>query len=434
MKNANFSENFKEKGKKATAVLLACTLVATLSSCNTKKGDTNVTGIELTDKEKFLDELLVLTEGFDINDENAVKKRADDILAIYNADAYKQEREKYGNKFEYTQLDIVNMIYIFAGKNEKFAFPGELNTNDEKNNYLGHLALLLENVLDDGITTYINALEGVTNPPKKQKKVVCAYMFMPEEPNMADTTNAKTIAINLAKSYYTLRENIIKKSKSGRKRAAADYYDQYKLLMNNIGSYSNGEKVLLVKSADVYKLVFERYFKNNEEKLELLGKSNDYANTYIDGLFSTIRNEQNLPMTSGDVCEFKEYTAEYNSADAQVAATHPAIKNDKSKSEPKKVGGGNPVSSNKGKQEQINEPTTKKEKTTWEVTIKENTMEITDPSGETFTVYIPEPGTYEYTIPGGQDVGEFEPIENEESYEDADKDMADELGNTFTLG
>ena len=109
---------------------------------------------------------LVLTEDFDINNDEQVNKRAQ---AIYEL-----------SEKEYSVEDIKNTIYLFNEKYDKVVYPKTAKTDDEKFEYLQQLALLLGKTLDDYLKEYVQVYQksnkNITIDQLNVKDVPCAYM------------------------------------------------------------------------------------------------------------------------------------------------------------------------------------------------------------------------------------------------------------------
>ncbi len=196
---------------------------------------------------------LVLTEDFDINNDEQVNKRAQ---AIYEL-----------SEKEYSVEDIKNTIYLFNEKYDKVVYPKTAKTDDEKFEYLQQLALLLGKTLDDYLKEYVQVYQksnkNITIDQLNVKDVPCAYMWM------AKDSDAKKLAINIAKVYYEQRDNIRNDNKAAMTVTANDYYNLFveakKLKL------SAGDKVLVFKQFNSINPIFTMFL--SKECAEDLDKS-----------------------------------------------------------------------------------------------------------------------------------------------------------------
>lgn len=317
---------------------------------------------------------LVLTEDFDINNPDAVAKRAQ---AIYDL-----------SEKEYTVLDIKNMIYLLNEMYDKITFPENVKTNDQKymyfydvlslslgsilSDYVADYAATLQQFLDDGTLTFLG------NPDS----VPCAYMFMPTD------SDAKKLAIEIAKVYYEQRTNIRNGNKAAMTITANDYYNLFeKAKKSNLKS---GNKVLVFQQFGATKPIFTPFLSEKyAEEIDAVSRS---VATSMNKLFETAAEDLDLPAELLDgTCDetIKKLGEKYKSEDLAAAKKIVESANASIHDETKVVNqGGGKVSGSKGKQEVIQ----------GEVTTKVTTSE--------FVVEIPNGGTSSDFVPGGNIVEE----------------------------
>lgn len=420
MEHTNANEIFNKKGKKATgitAVLVAGSLVvsgvvaAALFKGNTVSNKTETT-VETTIEDP-LNSLLILTEDFDINDKEAVNKRAKAIYALL-------ENPIVVEDYKEVQIeDIVNMIYILGEKYDTITYPSSAKTDEAKFEYLKYLCLALGVVLDDD---YIATKDNV-----KEKTIPCVYMFMSKE------TTAKETAIEVARIYYKQRENIRNNDKDAMVKASEDYYKLYTSLETmKLGA---SEKFALYEQFDAFNEMFTPYLTNKQaEDLEdAMGK----ASTSLNIVYQTAAKDLDISeMLNEGECEENKtpFSEVYKDSDAVIADNNPAVKEENKNSTTKVVEeGGKPVSGSQGKQEVINTPTTKVENESFVVTSPDIGTTTVTVSGntvveeETFVVNVDNYiGTTEVYEEGGEIVGG--------RFVDADKVSDKNLSSTYTLG
>ena len=235
------------------ALLVGGTLAA--SKIKLKKPQEPVTTTTETTAYVPENELLVLTEDFDINDAAQVKKRAQDIYDL--------------SEKEVSVFDIQNLIYIHAEKIDKITYPENLNNDDEKFEYFQNLALSLGKILDDYLNDYRVVMQLVVNDKKDDiiftgntGSVPCAYMFMPK------MNYAKKQAIEIANLYYEQRSNILNGNVAAMTITANDYYNLYCELKK--ADLSTGDKTLIFRQFNSINSIFTPFL-SKEQAQELEG-------------------------------------------------------------------------------------------------------------------------------------------------------------------
>lgn len=425
MKHTNNNKVYNSFGKKITAIGVAGALgVAGIVSTIFDKPEVVIdeeTTISTTAEDPIM-KLLILTEPFDINDAEAVKTRAEAIWEI--------------SEKKYDELDYANMIYILAGKKDGIQYPESAKTDAEKFKYLQKLALLLGSTLDDDLTDYVNAESEGVPLMAELKSVPAIYMFMAgkivkeKDKEKLVATEAALQGIELRKIIFTHKDNIIKNDKKALKSTAEKFYNFYKSIETM--EISDSEKFALYKDVEATRILFTGILtKEQAEEIDnVVGILASYQNKIFQdaavGLdISKIINEGNYGKKQPTTGEY------YDKNDAQIAATHPAIKDENSKGTTKVAdkGGEKLPSQSQVITQSGTLSTTKTETTTFVVEPTTGKVKVTLPnSDEEFVVDITGEGTYEYTIPGGNSVGEIE------YYDADDAKEAEKLASTYTLG
>lgn len=245
MTNKEFYEKMNEKKseykKRGIAIALASVMTVTgiAASCarNNGSSDSETTTITETQTNSSTDEFeaLYLSEDFNIDDENAVLKRAN---AIYDLSDRKISVE-----------DIVNMIYLINDKAGHISFAS--NNDTKKYEYLQYLLKNIKELLNDHIAGYVNFQKNIINNKKNKESntsdlgsLIHAYMLI------ASKSNGKDLAIKMGQLVDEQANNIaethdVDKMKSDSKK----YYKLFKGLSNE--EMSNGEALVLLDDVQV---------------------------------------------------------------------------------------------------------------------------------------------------------------------------------------
>ncbi len=355
------------------ALLVGAGLVARNVKLKKDKQEANsMVNPEITTVTPAMSEL-VLTEDFDINNPDAVAKRAQ---AIYDL-----------SEKEYTVLDIKNMIYLLNEMYDKITFPENVKTNDQKYNYFHDVLLFtLGSILSDYVADYDVSLQqllddGTLAFSGNTGSVPCAYMFMPTD------SDAKKLAIEIAKVYYEQRTNIRNGNKAAMTITANDYYNLFeKAKKLNLKS---GNKVLVFQQFGATKPIFTPFLSEKyAEEIDTVSRS---VATVIGKLFGAAAEDLDLPADNLKNCDesIEKLEEKYRSENLAAAKKIVESANASIHDETKVVNqGGGKVSGSKGKQEVIQ----------GEVTTKVTTSE--------FVVEIPNEGTSSDFVPGGNVVEE----------------------------
>lgn len=367
----------------AGALLLGGTKVGSMIFKNKDKDVPTTTKPETTMVTPESTEL-VLTEDFDINDPEAVSKRAQDI---YNLSEKK-----------YSVLDIQNSIYIINGLYSKIIYPDTLNVNDEydddKLEYIQELVKLLGITLDDYISDYVVALDYIMNDKMENVKVEgnsnsvpCAYMWMSQD------SEAKKTAIEIAKVYYEQRANIRNNNMSAATITANEYYNIYSSLDKK--DFSNGDYLVIYNEFNAKNPIFTPFLdkKQSRDLDNIPGNILMFANNIYSEVGSNEKWNLSPTIQAGlqngtfgkDITEMVD---KYRKEDVESAKQRVEKSNEQIADESKVVNqGGTPASGSDGKQEVIDNGTT-------------------NVSTSEFVVDVPNEGTSEITVPGGDVVEE----------------------------
>lgn len=381
MKHRNLYVQTHKKSKKiltaGISIFVAGTLVAVGVGKHFKQKNKDIPTTTKPDTTMVTSEFteLVLTQDFDINNKDEVSKRAQEI---YNL-----------SEGAYNVLDIQNTIYIINEMYDKITYPKNLMTDDEKFYYIKSLSDLFGATLDDYLADYsvtmgllINdknlVFAGTTNP------VPCAYMWMSKE------SEAKKIAIDLAKLYYDQRYNIRNGNIAAMTITANDYYDLY--VKAKSVKLSSGDKVILLTNFAIINELFTPHLSekqaNDLDEVILLSaiSTGKIFDSVAEGL-EVSKDVINSTKNSNSAEQIIKNGEKYKSTDKKVAESRieAAGKTDPSVVNP----GGKPVSGSAGKQEVINDKVT---------TSVVGTSE--------FVVPIPDEGISEDFVSGGDLVKE----------------------------
>lgn len=394
MEHRNTYEQTHKKQKSRTTVFVSLALAGALLLGGTKvaklfkkedvpvpvKPETTMTTPDETE--------LVLTEDFDINNPEAVSKRAQDI---YNLS------EKKVSVF-----DIQNSIYVLNEMYDKIKYPEASKTDDQKFEYLQQLALVLGATLDDYLADYVVTMdqmldEKISSPTFAGTKnaVPCAYMWMPTY------SEAKKTAIEIAKVYYEQRDNIRNNNLAAMTITANDYYSLYSKAKNL--KLETGDKILVFKQFSSINPIFTPLL--SKEQARDLDDALGVITTSTNKLFSSASENLNLSdklkegLENGNFGKtITKLEEKYVISDRQDAESRiDAIVN----SETTVVNqGGTPAGGSDGKQEVINNGTTSVSTSEFVVDIpNEGTSEITVPGGDVVEEHTTEPVTVHTTVP-----------------------------------
>lgn len=358
----------------AGALLLGGTKVGSMIFKNKDKDVPTTTKPETTMVTPESTEL-VLTEDFDINNPEAVSKRAQDI---YNLSEKK-----------ISVFDIQNSIYVLNEMYDKIKYPEVSKTDDQKFEYLQQLALVLGATLDDYLADYVVTMDQILDEKISEpifagttNSVPCAYMWMPA------SCEAKKTAIEIAKVYYEQRANIRDNNLAAMTITANDYYDLYSKAKDI--KFKTGDKILVFKQFSSINPIFTTLL--SKEQARDLDDALGVITTSTNKLFSSASENLDLSQKLKDGLEngnfgksITKLEEKYVISDRQDAESR--IETIASEITTIVDNGGTPASGSDGKQEVIDNGTT-------------------NVSTSEFVVDVPNEGTSEITVPGGDVVEE----------------------------
>ncbi len=390
------SSKKKEVFTKTTAIILGATLIGTIGIAGltklTRRTNNGLEGGETTTSISQELEVagLVLTEDFDINSDDAVRKRAQEIY-------------DYSEK-EHDVDTIVNIIYYVNGAYDKIIFPA----SEDKAAYVQKIVLSLSEILDDNLLDDVEAQRNMfyknenANVTPKEDQEIYAYMFMAStntNPNAVDVS--KQDALRFAQIVNEQLENIKNGTVDKFETTADKYYDFYKRLKNRTGKdeefeINAGYSAVLYKDVDSKNILVTMFLDDAKNK-EL---DENYANSYLNLILNDIQTKLGINVQSLIDKAIEEgnagndlppaYSEEVDKKDEQDANQRPDY--EEHTNEPIVVDkGGDKLPGSSGKEEQVNEPTTS----------------ITE---EEIVADVPNGGYHEEVIPGGVEI----------SYTDAD--------------
>lgn len=391
----------QERGKKLTALIAAGALLIS-GGCigakhlgKDKKEEVPTTELTTTIEDPIA-ELMVLTEDFDINDDEAVTKRAKAILKIA------EEEFKLGKikDFTVTELDIKNLIYITNEKLDKVVYPENLKTDAKKFKYAQELSLMYGKLFDDSTKDFVGMMDIVVEDSTKKeetteslykddlvRKIPCAYMFM------AETNDGKKMAIEVAKVNYKHLINIKASDLTGMLTTSQEYYKLYteakKLKM------SNGYEMTLFKNFSATNWLHSRLL--DDKQVAELDKALGFIATSTNAVFTELTKDLDISeiLEEGSKNGFSNTTKleeTYKPTDKVVAEQRPEVQLPKEESTTKIVEqGGKPITTQRVTEPATNNKvpaTTRTETTTFIAPVTEYTTEVFVPGGEIITEYF----------------------------------------------
>lgn len=220
--------------------------------------DTTNPGVDDEQNNEVLDNKLL--EDFDINDENAVNERADEIFALLDEQSTKE--------FEITKQDIINYIYMINEEYSKMTLP----SNDDVKNfeYIQKLVTRLVSILDDNLQVRRQALVMLNEGQELDEE----YMKqIDEESKKGAVYVAYFIANsgefkNLATDFYNLVEKQLNFDKDvDHKQISKDYYKF--LTEYNDTDLTSVQNWALLTDGDAKNVLFTMHLtKNQQEELD----------------------------------------------------------------------------------------------------------------------------------------------------------------------
>lgn len=345
-------------GKKVTSIVTALVLLVTSGTTigvirnrknkNDKENISTTTSISTTYNQNSE---LLLSDDFDINDQEEVKLRAEEIYELSQKDLSLDE--------------IINLIYLINGKYENLKLSSE-NTEFKS---LQSIYVSLTNILNDYIVNWVNK--------NNSKKLIQAYMFMSS--NDETDVITKEDAFNLAKIINKYLKALKKSNDENCKKYANEYYEFVREIedkINNSKKVCNGHEWVVLTQIMTCNPLFTKYLsKDKQSNLDSISKLTGTRGTAFS---EEVVAEKGIDKTKdleearkdGNYGYTTPYTSGYNKQDA--------IKAEKieSTTEKKKVVvdvGGKEIETEK---QQINTPTTSVSQETY-VATTENKKETT---------------------------------------------------------
>ena len=326
-------------GITAAAILVGGTLIAKLTIKNKRDltEDTSSTSISTTVNYKS-QYGLVLTEDFNINNTDEVRKRAKDIYEL--------------SEKEYTVEDIINMIYLINNSVDKIKLTGM--DEEEKFRYLQKLATGLYDVISDNLIDDANALTSLNSNQKSNVKndtEIFSYMFIANG-------KGKEEAINLAIIVNKQLNDIKNGNTSSFKENADKFYGFSKTIYSNKSKYPDGVLIVLI---DDIKSKIPVMGLSKQQGADL---SKEEQNVDINKVWFDAADKLGAYIEADADCETKvKHTTNHEKYEANDASKAQAIVNSNTKSNTtKKVdNGGTPVRTEKVTQKSSKPITTREE-------------------------------------------------------------------------
>ena len=252
---------------------------------------------------------LLLSEDFDINNKDAVEKRAKEIFSYMN-----KESNDSNKSLEITINDIKNILYCFNDRPLNIIFQDSL-TEEAKFKYLQELLvryyeLLCQNLYDDSFVL-VEEIDGNVKSKVKDDNEIFAYMFMAKGEKEANSD--KQIAINYAKIVYEQLEDIKNGNVKDFSKNAEDFYNFIEKFRNN-KSISNNLHVLIKYDIQSKYPMFRKYLNKNQIE-ELLRKDNNYVNI----IMSQLAQKLGISEYKNDGCDPVLESNSYVASDAAKA-------------------------------------------------------------------------------------------------------------------
>lgn len=228
MAKKGLTHGITEKRTKIKAWILALSFVlgsVGITSCSYNKNkEETPTKVSDTNKDNQ-DSDLLLVEDFDINDKDAVRKRAEEIYKISEKD--------------YTVDEIENMIYITANKFENFEFSSSTLTENQKFEEIQYYMTGLNksgtnSVFDDNIADEVNQAERISSSSSTiilptDDEYVHSYMFDYNEDKSKEVAKDLARIVNKQKELLEAKDTPIEELEKN----ADLYYDAVEAFYKN---------------------------------------------------------------------------------------------------------------------------------------------------------------------------------------------------------
>lgn len=262
---------FSVQKKKQTFIALITAAVITITGAvggvfasrkvEEKKNETKTS--EFSNIDESLYEGLILTDDFDINDKDAVKKRATEIYNISDKSISIEE--------------IMNLIYYFNSSYDKLLFKGNA-TNEEKFEAIQNYALEVYNLLKQNLADDTQGLYAVISGEdklelKENDFEIYSYMFVAQGKGV--TNSDKELLIKLAKVTNEQLNDIKENNEKDFESNANNFYMSLKEIKEN-KKVSDGVRVLGIYDAKSKSSVFE--LTGTQKKYVNENSQNNYLN------------------------------------------------------------------------------------------------------------------------------------------------------------
>lgn len=315
-KESKFGEAYlaHKKQKKLVALLVAGAILVSGSAI----------GIKMASKKKNIEEpqttttmqdnqnevKLLLSEDFDINNKDAVEKRAKEIFSYMN-----KESNDSNNKLEITEKDVVNLLYYFNEKYENIDFGNRTN-KEAKFKYLQEMGLriydlLFQNVVDD-VRVMTEEVDGNVTSKVKEDNEIFAYMFIAKGIN--ETNSDKQIAINYAKIVYEQLEDIKNGNVKDFASGADKFYNIVKSIKDNKNMSDESHILLIDDSKTKYPL-----FASGLSKEQIAYLKEETQNNYLNLVGFKAAKALGISTETIEDCKKSKETEKYVASDAAKA-------------------------------------------------------------------------------------------------------------------
>lgn len=385
----------QKNGKKLTALAVAIALAATGGCAATKYLGKDKAPVEEVPTNELtttvydpLVDLMYITEDFDINDDEAVTKRAMLILQL-------AEREFDLGKvkdFNVTELDIKNLIYITNEKLDKVVYPENLKTDAKKFKYAQELLLMYGKLFDDSTKEFVGMTDIIVEDSVKTEEetteslykddlvrsIPCAYMFM------AETNEGKKMAIEVAKVNYRHLLNIKAEDLTAMLITSQEYYKLYTEAKEL--KMSDGYEMTLFKNFSATNGLYSRML-DDKQVLEL-DTALGFIATSANAVFTELTRDLDISkiIKDGNFSNTTPLKEQYKSENKVEAEQRPEAWSPEEEKTTKIVEqGGKPITTQKVTEPASNNKvpaTTRTETTTFIVPVTEYTTEKFVPGGE----------------------------------------------------
>lgn len=327
----------KAFNKKSKEVDITSTTSVTTEVDNTEEIENNslLEKLKLTETfEKFglMDDInileeLKLLEDFDINDKEAVNKRAKQIYKISEKDIC----DEHADSTEKINT-IVNLIYLVNEKFDSISFPNDM----EGYEYIQYMFNSLRELLNDNAVECRKVILNDKYADPKYDNIVYSYMLMAEvQKNPNSTIFSKQDSIAHAVIVRKQLNNIKKGNSNKCSKCAEDYYNLYNILKNREAKTEKTETKTGYSyafycdfiSANAFMTPYLSEEQENKLASNLSEKYNDELAGKVMEAWGIDKNKViEEAIKSGDFgYSVPNYGASYKSSDAAVAKKGPYV-------------------------------------------------------------------------------------------------------------